>query len=387
MSVINQMLRDLEKRQQPAAAASQPQPHENSRSTRSPYLLMLLGVLLGMVLVLFWGRLQLLLPATPPVLAPEPQTLAAEPTSVAVQAAAVTPPATEQVATEQITVSAAAVEDKPAAAVADDKLAAVEQASAAIVDDDSAAAVEQIDPVLLREAPSVAEAEAAAAALAEEQAWQALAATTAPTPARGTLNVTATRMSDRDLATRAGQLADQAYNQRRFDEALNHYREALARAPKRLDWRRRLAELQLASGDLTATGDTLAEGVRYQPDDNGLRLALAHVRQEQGQYAEALAILALVTPSETDAVRFYQLRGGLAQQLQQWPLALDSYQQLLSRVPSDARYWLGLAIAHDGLQDYLRAGQAFGRALALEGLSATARSYAQQRLRQIEGQP
>lgn len=385
MSVINQMLRDLEKRQQPAAAASQPQPHENSHSTRSPYLLMLLGVLLGMVLVLFWGRLQLLLP----VLAPEPQTLAAEPTTVAVQAAAVTPPATEQVAAEQITASAAAVEDKPAAAVADDKLAAVEQASAAIVDDDSAAAVEQIDPVLLREAPSVAEAEAeaAAAALAEEQAWQALAATTAPTPARGTLNVTATRMSDRDLATRAGQLADQAYNQRRFDEALNHYREALARSPKRLDWRRRLAELQLASGDLTATGDTLAEGVRYQPDDNGLRLALAHVRQEQGQYAEALAILALVTPDETDAVRFYQLRGGLAQQLQQWPLALESYQQLLSRVPSDARYWLGLAIAHDGLQDYLRAGQAFGRALALEGLSATARSYAQQRLRQIEGQP
>lgn len=378
MSVINQMLRDLEKRQQPAPAASQPQPDVGHSGRRWPYGVLLLGAALGALLVLLFGRLQPA-PQLPPA-ATATALSSQPPLEVEQQAAVAAQPAAVAVDQPQPPMSAA----PPTAA------GQLESSQLQLAGHPNEADVEPaVDPVLLREAPTVAEANAAAeaTALAEEQAWLAMAAEPQPAAARGSLKVAATRMSASELAERAGQQAERAYGKRHFDEALGHYREALALAPQRLDWRRRLAELQLARGDLAATGDTLAEGLRYQPDDVGLRLALAHLLQEQGQYAEALATLALATPGEGDALRFHQLRGGLAQQLKQWPLALESYQQLLSRAPSEARYWLGLALANDGQGDYPRAAQAFGRALALEGLSPAARSYAQQRLGQLEGKP
>lgn len=382
MSVINQMLRDLEKRQQSPTAASQPQPAIGHGGRRWPYGVLLLGTALGALVVLLFWRLQpapQLPPAAAPALASPPLLAAVKPAVVAAQPAAAAPAVA---ASANLSAVPPPAEAQPAAqpAAQPENLDAQPASSLSAAVDEPA-----VDPLLLREVPSVAEAEAAA--MAEEQAWLALAAEPQPAPARGSLKVTATRMSASELAERAGQQAERAYDKGRFDEALGHYREALALAPQRLEWRRRLAELQLARGDLAATGDTLAEGLRYQPDDVGLRLALAHLLQEQGQYAEALATLALATPGEAEALRFHQLRGGLAQQLKQWPLALESYQQLVSRSPGEARYWLGLALANDGQGDYPRAAQAFGRALALQGLSPAARSYAQQRLGQLEGRP
>lgn len=371
MSVINQMLRDLERRRPSAPAAGRP---SAPVARRWPWSVLLLGLLLGGLTVLLGQRLWL---ASPP--AAEAET----PTAVAreiAKAPAQTPPsaATAPVpsaATTSALITNIAEADAPAAAVplTEPELIDAEIPAALLAEvpaDDAEA--------LARQQQVAVEAATELAALAEQPAE--------PKPA-GKLAVATTRLSSAELAAKAAKAADEAYNQRRYQQALDHYREALGFDPTRLDWRLRLAELTLASGDLEQTRLLLADGVSVHPRDVGLRLALANLLREQQKPAEALAALEGLVPSGSEAVAWYQLRGGLAQQLGQWPLARASYDQLVLLAPTEGRHWLGLGLAADASGDVATARQAFARALSLPGLSATSRDYLTTRLEQLGGTP
>lgn len=371
MSVINQMLRDLERRRPPAAAAARP---AVPASRRWPWSVLLLGLLLGGLTVMLAQRLWSVSSPAAEVEAPP----------AAARVVAVAPVAEQRQAAEEPSVELST--SVATTVVAGDELQAVSVDEAEYLDPD-------IPAELLAEAPAddgeaLARQQQVAVEAAEELAsFAELPALPAEPKPPGILAVATTRLSSTELAAKAAKAADEAYQQRRYQQALDSYREALGFDPTRLDWRLRLAELTLASGDLEQTRLVLAEGVSVHPRDVGLRLALANLLREQKKPAEALATLEGVVPAAAEAVAWYQLRGGLAQQLGQWPLARDSYEQLVLLAPTEARHWLGLGLATDASGDLAGARQAFARALSLPGLSATSRDYLTTRLKQLGGTP
>ncbi|MBQ1783730.1 MAG: tetratricopeptide repeat protein [Gammaproteobacteria bacterium] len=370
MSVINQMLRDLERRRPSAPAAGQP---SAPAARRWPWSVLLLGLLLGGLIVLLGQRLWLASPAAVDAKT-QPAAVDAVANAPAQSPPSVLPPASPLPSTAASTVPPATEATTVPAAEPEPQAVSIPAVLLADVPADDAEAMARQQQVVLEAAEELA-------------TFADLPALPAEPKPPGKLAVTTTRLSSTELASKAAKAADEAYQQRRYQQALESYREALGFEPTRLDWRLRLAELTLASGDLEQTRLVLADGVSFHPRDVGLRLALANLLREQQKPAEALAALEGLVTSGSEAVAWYQLRGGLAQQLGQWPLARSSYEQLVVLAPTEGRHWLGLGLAADASGDSATARQAFGRALSLPGLSATSRDYLTTRLEQLGGKP
>ena len=93
----------------------------------------------------------------------------------------------------------------------------------------------------------------------------------------------------------------------------------------------------------------LRRGIHANPQTLSLKLTLSRLLEQSGQPEAALAVLRAEPDGEhTDAtIRFYAMRGALAQQLDNRPLARSSYLWLTGHVPDDGRWWLGLALTEE----------------------------------------
>ncbi|MBP7547127.1 MAG: hypothetical protein KA754_04150, partial [Corallincola sp.] len=206
MSVINQMLRDLERRRPSAPAAGRP---SAPVARRWPWSVLLLGLLLGGLTVLLGQRLWL---ASPP--AAEAET----PTAVAreiAKAPAQTPPSAATALVPSAATTSALITNIAEA----DAAAAVPLTEPELID-------AEIPAALLAEVPADdAEALARQQQVAVEAATElaALAELPAEPKPAGKLAVATTRLSSAELAAKAAKAADEAYNQRRYQQALDHY--------------------------------------------------------------------------------------------------------------------------------------------------------------------
>jgi cytoskeletal protein RodZ len=108
-------------------------------------------------------------------------------------------------------------------------------------------------------------------------------------------------------------------------------------------------------------------------------LQQARQASQQGQWSETLALLQQIPP-EYQSAQSWQLQANARQQLGDFQGALASWQQLLQLEPQLAQAWLGKALAHDQLAQLPQARAAYQQAYALPGLSAASRQFIQQRL-------
>jgi hypothetical protein len=107
----------------------------------------------------------------------------------------------------------------------------------------------------------------------------------------------------------------------------------------------------------------------------------ARQASQRQQWQQALQLLQQIPPEFSNA-ESWQLQANARQQLGDFPGALASWQQLLLLKPQLAQAWLGKALAHDQLAQLPEARAAYQQAFALPGLSAASRQFIQQRLAQ-----
>ncbi len=110
-------------------------------------------------------------------------------------------------------------------------------------------------------------------------------------------------------------------------------------------------------------------------------LQAARQASQQQQWQLTLEQLQQIPP-EFASADSWQLQANARQQLGDFPGALASWQQLLLLKPQLAQAWLGKALAHDQLAQLPEARAAYQQAYALPGLSAASRQFIQQRLAQ-----
>lgn len=134
---------------------------------------------------------------------------------------------------------------------------------------------------------------------------------------------------------------------RRFDEADVVLREGLAQHPEQIAWAMSLARLQLDRGDLVSAGKTLEHSLPAAGGSADYQGFAGHLLQRQGRTKEAV----------------------------------DCYQAATRLAPLEGRWWLGLGLALEAEGRAAQAREAFSNAKASASLSADLQAYVEQKLR------
>lgn len=155
--------------------------------------------------------------------------------------------------------------------------------------------------------------------------------------------------------------------------------------------RAELAASLFGAGEIAQALAVLNQGIQLAPQHGHFRLMAARIYYQQQNVDQALVILGndlrwLVTQPE-----LLEMRASLAQQSGQFQLAKESYQGLLSLTPDHNRWLMGLAISYDQLQQFPRALAVYRQAINHHSrsqgkpLGEASRHYVKQRIAALGG--
>lgn len=143
----------------------------------------------------------------------------------------------------------------------------------------------------------------------------------------------------------------------------------------------RLAQVQ--RNDVAAVQileQALASGIQ----DPKLSMALAALALKQQDWAKALSYLHY-EPDIFNYTDFYALKAAALQKTSQHPQAVQVFQQLARQQPEQARWWLGMALSYDAMSQSEQALHAY-RQVAVNGVGLSAQSldYVKKRIVALE---
>ena len=146
-----------------------------------------------------------------------------------------------------------------------------------------------------------------------------------------------------------------------------------------------LLTLLLDNGNLVEMQKILQTSLNQWPNVNEYRQLQARLYLEKGDKQQALSILQQDIPGVDISTDYHALLAFVAQQLQQDKLASKHFQLLLQFNNSRADWWLGIAVSQERLGNNEQALQAYNQSIRRTGLSETVKSYARQRIKIIQG--
>lgn len=157
-------------------------------------------------------------------------------------------------------------------------------------------------------------------------------------------------------------------------------RHALNERADMHDARQALASLLAGDGRVQEAEALLTQGLERAPNHVGLRRLLGHLRVEQGDLDGAVEVL---RAGPADPALLAML-GALYQRQGRAEQAAGAYRQALQTDPSVGVWWAGLAIALESAGQPASAPEAYRRALRFGGLDARLNDYARERLAALE---
>lgn len=357
MSLINQMLQDLEQRQSQGGERGLPAGVRavapRGRERRSGWWLATLVVLLGIIVVLLW-----LLQRRPPV--PGYPPVAAQPPVVPVAAPPRAPnPASKNLA--DVPAVAKKVELPPARRVkASEKLPeAVLPASA------SAGNMK-----------GVAEARAASGNNDSAEKREEAAGV-----------VPVKQISPQQQAEFSYQKALALLQQGRVTEAQASLGESISVSPDHAASRQALAGILVEKKQYAQAEQLLREGLGRGGSQPEFAMAMARIQVERGDGGGALETLQQHLPGAKDHAGYQAFLAALLQRQGQHKPAIEHYLTALRLAPSSASSLVGLGISLQAENHTAEAQEAFSRAKTSGGLSPELQNFVDQRLKQLQQQP
>lgn len=171
----------------------------------------------------------------------------------------------------------------------------------------------------------------------------------------------------------------------KIDEAKEALRSMLSRDPANTFAREKLAALLYGEGRLAEAKSVLNQGISGQPAYGNYRLLLARILVEENRKREALAILNAYSPKAAkENLDYLSMEASLATDLNEPLIAVESYSKLTRIMPKEGKWWFGLAIAFDRQGTASAAKANYRQALSL-GLPEASHKFAQQRLSELGG--
>ena len=157
-------------------------------------------------------------------------------------------------------------------------------------------------------------------------------------------------------------------------------KEVLQLDPRHLAARQQLLQILVQEHSNLELKQFLDESLAWFPDNLGFINTLAHYHVQQKNFADAVATLERVDNFRVSDPHYLALLAASYQQQQQFTQALPVYQKLTQLQPEKAENWLGLGICADKLQQNTSAQVAYQQALNKNTLNSAVVDYINQRL-------
>lgn len=177
--------------------------------------------------------------------------------------------------------------------------------------------------------------------------------------------------------------AQTAFDKGYISEAIEKFENILKVQDSHVDARNMLAVAWYGRGETQQAISTLNHGLQRYSNIEKWRLTAAKIFFKQNNLQGAFSYLNvnLASPSKD----FLTMKGTLARQLSRFPEAEAVYQQLTKREPTVGNWWLGLAIAQDSQGKAELALGSYQQVVALGGVSNQTISFANQRITELKG--
>lgn len=147
--------------------------------------------------------------------------------------------------------------------------------------------------------------------------------------------------------------------------------------------RETLAKLMLQQNDIAAVTVLVQEGMAVAPEFAGYRKLQARLLLSGGMTQEAVRLLSDQPPPVSADSEYHDLLATAQLSTMDFAEAAKSYQSLVQQNRNEARWWYGLAAALDGQGRETEALQAYQQALNLPSLSAGLRQRSEQRVTEL----
>ena len=170
--------------------------------------------------------------------------------------------------------------------------------------------------------------------------------------------------------------------QGRMSEAQGTLKHALSDYPLHHPSRQLLARSMVEAGQVDDAQSLLREGLTLAPNRLDFYIGLAHASLSKNDLDSAVKVLESGLPVASDNAEFHAFLATVLQRSGRHDEAIQHYVIALRKTPDAANWLLGLAISLQEKKDKASAADAYQRAIDL-GLPPSLMQFAQDRLRQL----
>lgn len=170
-----------------------------------------------------------------------------------------------------------------------------------------------------------------------------------------------------------------------YPQAIHLLKKILTQFPASIETRENLAALYIEQNELDRAYEVLDKGLEFDPDSFRLLTMKSRLLVEQGKHDEALALLEQFKPDIRKEPEYYGVLAAIFQTIGRSGEAGSLYQSLVKIEPSNGQYWLGYAMALENKKANQQAIEAYKRASQSDNTQSSVRAYAEQRLKTLQG--
>lgn len=171
--------------------------------------------------------------------------------------------------------------------------------------------------------------------------------------------------------------------QGRLAEAVDSLQQATKLDPFHLSARQMLVALLVDGKRPGEAEQLLHEGLKISPEQSGFAMVLARLQASHGDTNAALETLRKGLPHASGKSEYHALYAALLQRQERHTEAIEQYQAALRQAPNSGVWLMGMGISLQAEKRDKEAEDAFMRAKASNALSADLKTFVEQRLQQL----
>lgn len=198
------------------------------------------------------------------------------------------------------------------------------------------------------------------------------------TPTESKMSVSRRQLTSKELVAQKLVRAEKSIKLNDINKAEKLFEEVLIVEPNHKQARKKLAALWFGRKSYQQATNLLSQGISLDRNDAELRKLKARIHLQQGQYKAAyntLKPLSLLKEQE-----YQVMLANVSQQIEQYKSAIQAYEILIDMQAYSGRWHLGLAIVYDKNSQFSSAVTEYALALTKPDLSVASAEFAQQRM-------
>ena len=195
------------------------------------------------------------------------------------------------------------------------------------------------------------------------------------------MSVSRRQLTVQELVKQKLTRAEKAVNTNKITTAEKLFEEVLILEPNNKQARRKLAALWFGRKSYQQAVNLLSQGIALHKQDSELRILKARIQLKQGQHKGAYHTLKALP--ELEQQDYQVMLANVALQIEAYESAIIAYQVLIKMQPYSGKWHLGLAIVYDKNSQFTLAEKEYALALSKHDLSNASAEFATQRMQAL----